>query len=107
MTTDPTEHSDSPRMRRSSRYARAQQRRAAQKAADNKFYGGMFALIGVVVMAALLIAALAINGRQVDVSGLESWTRPWLLGMSKLEVGAFVLAAIMATVIYSRMRRKK
>jgi len=93
-------------MRRSSRYQRAQARRAEQRASDNKFYRGMFALIGVVVMFALLIAAIATNGGQVDVSSLDSWMKPWALGMSKMEIAGFVLVGLIAAVMYTRMRKK-
>lgn len=93
-------------MRRSTRYMKAQQRRAAQRASDNRFYGSMFALIGIVVMATLLIAAVAMNGGGMDVSGLGSWTTPWLGPFTKLEIAGLVLVGVIAVFMYRRIKKR-
>ena len=48
----------SPTGRRQSRYNRVQERRAAQKRADNRFYAGMFSMMGVLALFAILLACL-------------------------------------------------
>ncbi|MEP1231029.1 MAG: hypothetical protein ABJG88_10175 [Litorimonas sp.] len=92
--------------RRPSRYNRVQERRAAQKRADSRFYAGMFSIMGVVAMFAILLSAISINGANVDVSAMESWARPWLGPFTKLEVAGLAFVCIVAAIAYARMRRK-
>lgn len=92
--------------RRLSRYEKSQARRAAQRAADSRFYGVIFALMGLVVMVALLIAAMSVNGARVDVTGLEGWTKPWLGPLTKLEAAGLVIVGIIAIFMYHRIRKK-
>lgn len=94
------------RDRRMSRYEKSQARRAAQRAADNRFYSVIFTLAGVLVMVTLLLAALSTNGVQMDVSGLEGWTKPWLGPLSKLESAGLVIIGIIAIFMYRRIRKK-
>lgn len=101
-----TDENDIPRPRRVSRYQKAQARRAEAKASDNRFYASMFGLMGLVVMVALLIAALATSGGQVDVSGMEGWTSPWLGPFSKLELIGLVIIAVIAFFMYRRITKK-
>jgi len=60
---------ETPRMRRASRYQKQQARKAAQRAADNKLYGAMFALMSILALLAVFIGALMLYGGNVDVSG--------------------------------------
>ena len=92
--------------RRQSRYNRVQERRAAQKRADNRFYAGMFSMMGVLALFAILLAAIAINGGNVNVSGMESWAQPWLGPLTKLEAAGLVFVAFIAAMAYMRMRKK-
>jgi len=92
--------------RRQSRYNRVQERRAAQKRADSRFYAGMFSIMGVVAMFAILFAAISINGANVDVSGMESWAQPWLGPLTKLEALGLGFVGIVAGMAYMRMRKK-
>ena len=97
---------DTPRVRRASRYQKQQERKAAQRAADNKLYGAMFSLMSILALLAVLIGALMLYGGNVDVSGMGDLAQPWLGSMSKLEVGGFVFVALIASVVYLRMRKK-
>ena len=95
-----------PRERRASRYQKAQARRAAQARSDNRFYSGMFALIGFTALLAILLGAIGINGMNVDTSGMAGWTEPWLAGFSKLELAGLALISLIALSVYLRMRKR-
>jgi len=97
---------ETPRMRRASRYQKQQARKAAQRAADNKLYGAMFALMSILALLAVFIGALMLYGGNVDVSGMDGLAEPWLGPMSKLEVGGFIFVALIAGIVYLRMRKK-
>jgi len=97
---------ETPRFRRASRYQKQQERKAAQRAADNKLYGAMFALMGVLALLAVLIGALMLYGGNVDVSGMGDLATPWLGPFTKLEIGGFVFVGLIAGVVYLRMRKK-
>ncbi|MDB2437513.1 hypothetical protein N9W89_02245 [Hellea sp.] len=96
----------SPRLRRASRYQKQQERMAAQRAADNKLYGAMFAMMSILALLAVLIGALMLYGGNVDVSGMGDLAQPWLGPLTKLEVGGFVFVGLIAVVLYMRMRKK-
>lgn len=95
------------RAARQSRYVKAQIRRDAQKQSDARFYKGMFSLMGVIVMVALVVAALAMNGGNVDVSGMSSWTTPWLGPLTKLEAAGLLIVAVIGAIMYRRMSKRK
>lgn len=95
-----------PRLRRASRYQKQQERKAAQRAADNKLYGAMFALMSVLALLAVLIGALMLYGGNVDVSSMGDLAEPWIGPFTKLEVGGFVFVFLTATVVYLRMRKR-
>ena len=97
---------ETPRMRRASRYQKQQERKAAQRAADNKLYGAMFALMSILALFAVLIGALMLYGGNVDVSGMGDLAEPWLGPLTKLEVGGFVFVALLAAILYLRMRKR-
>jgi len=92
--------------RRPSRYVKAQERRAAAKANDNRFYGAIFSLITVVVLLALLISAVMVNGGGVSVGGLSGWAESWILGASKLEAAGLGLVAVLAFIMWRRMSKR-
>lgn len=97
---------ETPRIRRASRYQKQQERKAAQRAADNKLYGAMFALMSILALFAILIGALMLYGGNVDVSGMGDLAEPWLGPLTKLEIGGFVFVGIIAAILYFRMRKK-
>ena len=97
---------ETPRMRRASRYQKQQERKAAQRAADNKLYGAMFALMSVLALLAVMIGALMLYGGNIDVSGMGDLAQPWLGPLTKLEVGGFVFVALIAGIVYMRMRKR-
>ena len=104
--TSLSDRPSSPTGRRQSRYNRIQERRAAQKRADNRFYAGMFSMMGVLTMLAILLAAIVSNGGNVDVRAMESWSQPWLGPLTKLEAAGLVFVAFIAAMAYMRMRKK-
>ena len=97
---------ETPRPRRVSRYQKQQERRAAQRAADNKLYGAMFALMSILALLAILIGALMLYGGNIDVSGMGDLAEPWLGPFTKLEVGGFVFVGLIAGLIFLRMRKR-
>lgn len=97
---------ETPRLRRASRYQKQQERRAAQRAADNKLYGAMFALMSILALLAILIGALMLYGGNIDVSGMSGLAQPWLGPFTKLEVGGFVFVSLIAGSVYWRMRKR-
>ena len=97
---------ETPRMRRASRYQKQQDRKAAQRAADNKLYGAMFALMSIFALLAVLIGALMLYGGNVDVSGMGDLAQPWLGPFTKLEIGGFAFVALIAGSVYLRMWKR-
>ena len=97
---------ETPRLRRASRYQKQQERMAAQRAADNKLYGAMFALMSILALLAILIGALMLYGGNIDVSGMSGLAQPWLGPFTKLEVGGFVFVTLIAGSVYLRMRKR-
>jgi len=97
---------ETPRLRRASRYQKQQERKAAQRASDNKLYGAMFAMMSIFALLAVLIGALMLYGGNVDVSGMGDLAQPWIGPFTKLEVGGFAFVGLIAAVVYFRMRKK-
>jgi len=106
MTDENRITTEKPRLRRASRYQKQQKRRAAQRAADNKLYGAMFALMSILALLAVLIGALMLYGGNVDVSGMGDLAEPWLGPFTKLEIGGFVFVGLIAGSVYWRMRKR-
>jgi len=106
---DPSENSapQQKRLRRASRYQRVQARKAAQKASDQRFYNAMFTMMGIFALLAVLLGAIMLNGAPADVSGMEGWTTPWLLGFTKLEVAGFAFVGFITVIIALRLRKKR
>lgn len=107
--TEPTENAAprQKRIRRASRYQRVQERKAAQRASDQRFYNAMFALMGVLALLAVLLGAIMLNGVPQGVSGLQGWTTPWLLGFTKMEVAGFGFVVFIALTVGLRLRKKR
>lgn len=95
------------RLRRASRYQRVQQRKASQRASDQRFYNAMFAIMGVLALFAVLLGAIMINGVSGGFAGMEGWTKPWLFGLTKLEIAGFGFVGFIAFAVGLRMRRKR
>jgi hypothetical protein len=94
------------RTKRLSLYEKSQQRRLAQARSDQRFYAGMFSLIGFTALLAILIGAISINGVTFNASGLAGWTTPWLGPFSKLELAGLGLITLIALAVYLRMRKR-
>jgi len=95
------------RLRRASRYQRAQSRKAMQRASDQRFYNAMFTLMGVLALLAILLGAIMLNGVPNGVEGMSGWTTPWIFGLTKLEVAGFAFVAFIALAVGLRLRRKR
>ncbi len=94
------------KQRRTSRYQKSQARRQAQERSDQRFYNGMFALIGFTALLAILLGAIGINGFGVDTSGMTGWTSPWIGPFSKLELAGLLLIGLIALSVYLKMRKR-
>jgi len=95
------------RVRRASRYQRVQERKAMQRASDQRFYNAMFALVGVLALFAVLLGAIMMNGVPSGVEGMQGWTSPWLLGFTKLEIAGFAFVGFIALAVGLRFRKKR
>ncbi len=95
------------RLRRASRYQRVQERKAIQRASDQRFYNGMFMLMGVFALLAILLGAIMMNGVPEGVGSMKGWTSPWLFGASKLEVSGFAFVGFIALAVGLRMRARR
>ncbi len=100
------ERSSPKRLRRATRYQRAQERKAVQSRADNRLYGAMFGLMSVVALIAILIGVVVVNGASVDTSGMANIAAPWLGPFSQLELIGLVFVALIAAITYLRMRKR-
>ena len=95
------------RVRRASRYQRAQERKAIQRASDQRFYNGMFGLMGVLALLAILLGAIMMNGVPSGVENMKGWTSPWILGFTKLEVAGFAFVTFIAVSVGLRFRKSR
>ena len=95
------------RVRRASRYQRVQERKAAQQASDQRFYNALFALMGVLALFAVLLGAIMMNGVPTGVGGMQGWTSPWILGVTKLEAAGFAFVGFIALSVGLRLRGKR
>lgn len=96
-----------PYQRRVSRYQRIQERRAARKRSDSRFYAGMFALMGMLALFAVLLGAIMINGAPQMGDGMREWTEPWIFGWTKLEVAGVAFVGVIALSVWLRMRKRR
>ncbi|MEP3653397.1 MAG: hypothetical protein ABJO36_00735 [Litorimonas sp.] len=106
---DPSEaqQPEQRRVRRASRYQRVQERKAQQRASDQRFYNAMFTLMGVLALFAVLLGAIMMNGVPQGVSGMQGWTTPWVFGFSKMEVAGFAFVGVIALAVGLRMRGRR
>lgn len=97
-----------PRSRnRVSRYQRAQQRREAQRRADQRFYNGIFAVIGACVLVVLGLAMIASSGNAPEIgSTTRDLNQTTFLGLTGLEIGGMVLIAIIGFFMWRRIKRR-
>ncbi len=108
LPSDNTSSNEVPekRLRRATRYQKAQQRRQKQVASDGKFYAAMFSLMSVLALLVVLVGALMLGGGSVDVSGMAGLATPWLGPFTILEVIGFAFVAIIAATLFLRMRKR-
>ena len=94
------------RRKRASRYVRAQERRDAQKRADQRFYNVIFGLVSVCVLVVLGLAAIASNGAfqggegRVDTADVS---RETFIGLSVTEWIGLVLVAVIGLFMWRRI----
>lgn len=91
---------------RGTRYQRAQDRRIAQKKADQRFYNAIFGIIGACVLVVLGLAMIASSGNSPQIGGGESLSRDLFFGLTVLEAGGLVLVAIIAFFMWRRITKR-
>lgn len=91
---------------RGTRYQRAQDRRIAQKKADQRFYNAIFGIIGACVLVVLSLAMIASSGNSPQIGGGESLSRDLFFGLTVLEAGGLVLVAIIAFFMWRRITKR-
>lgn len=105
-----TENQTRPRKKRKvSRYQRAQERRAAQKRADQKFYNTIFSVVGVCVLVVLGLAMLATSGEiqgGSTGSGAQELGMSRFLGLTALEWGGLALIGVIAVIMWRRITKR-
>jgi hypothetical protein len=106
MSNEPQDNQ--PRMRRATRYTKAQERRLAQSRADQKFYAQMFTVCGVLALFVIGLGLVAMNGVSTSEGNetLADMSVAWLGPFSKLELFGLALVVIIAIVMYLRMRKR-
>ena len=92
--------------RRTSRFIKAEQRRRAAQAKDQRFYSMMFSVVGVMIAVVFGIAFLVMFGNTVDVGGIGKFTQPWLFGASILELGGLVIVGLFGLYMWLRMKKR-
>jgi hypothetical protein len=96
-----------PRPRnRISRYQRSQERRMAQKKADQRFYNAIFGIIGACVLVVLGLAMVASSGNAPQVGGGESLSKDVFLGLTVLELGGLAIVAVIAVFMWRRITKR-
>lgn len=94
------------RLRRATRYQKAQARRQKQLASDSKFYAAMFSIMSVLALLVVLVGAIMLGGGSVDASGMAGLAKPWLGPFTMLEVIGVTFVAMIAGVLFLRMRKR-
>lgn len=111
MTNDPTSSADraaANKRARPSRYLRAQQRREAQRRADQRFYNGIFGIIGACVLVVLGLAMIASSGQtpQISTGPNDALMKTTFLGLTGLEWGGLLLVVLVGLFMWRRIKRK-
>ncbi|MGB6231423.1 MAG: hypothetical protein WBF53_15015 [Litorimonas sp.] len=92
---------------RVSRYTRAQERREAQRRADQRFYNSIFGVIGACVLVVLGLAMIGSSGMTPDIGGVGGeLTRTTFLGLTGLQIGGLVVVAIIGVFMWRRIKRR-
>ncbi|MEL6687005.1 MAG: hypothetical protein AAFP97_05235 [Pseudomonadota bacterium] len=96
---------------RVSRYQRIQQRREAQRRADQRFYNGIFGVIGACVLVVLGLAMIASSGEAPQLSANsggnpESLTQQTFLGLTGLEIVGLIVVLIIGVFMWRRITKK-
>lgn len=91
---------------RVSRYQRAQERRQAQKRADQRFYNAIFGVIGACVLVVLGLAMIASSGNAPTVQGAETLTQTTFMGLTMLELGGLFLVLVIALFMWRRITKR-
>lgn len=91
---------------RVSRYQRAQDRRIAQKKADQRFYNAIFGVTGACVLVVLGLAMIASSGNAPQVGGGETLSREVFLGLTVLEMGGLGVVAVIAIFMWRRITKR-
>lgn len=91
---------------RGTRYQRAQERRIAQKKADQRFYNAIFGIIGACVLVVLGLAMIASSGNSPQIGGGETLSRDVFLGLTVLEIGGLIIVAIIAFFMWRRITKR-
>lgn len=94
------------RLRRATRYQKAQERRQKQLASDSKFYAAMFSIMSILALLVVLVGAIMLGGGNVDASGMAGLAKPWLGPFTVLEVIGVAFVALIAGAVYLRMRKR-
>ena len=109
MSELPSEQNIPRSQRRQSRYIRAQERRDAQRRADQRFYNAIFGVIGACVM---VVLGLAMFGTiQGDGSGEAAADRPEVvvstfLGLTGLQWAGMAVVAVIAFFMWRRISKR-
>ena len=97
-----------PRNRnRISRYQRAQERREAQKRADQRFYNSIFGVIGACVLVVLGLAMIASSGNAPEIGGAgQSLSEETALRLTGIEIIGLIIVAIIGFFMWRRIKRR-
>lgn len=92
---------------RASRYQRAQERREAQRRADQRFYNGIFGVIGACVLVVLGLAMVASSGEAPQVaSNPDSVMQQTFMGLTGLEIAGLILVVVIGLFMWRRITKK-
>jgi len=106
MTDDPTQSPPTKRLRRATRYQKAQERRHKQNASDSKFYAAMFSIMTVLALLVILVGAIMLGGGNVDASGMSRLAQPWIGSVTMLEAIGVAFVGAISGMVYLRMRKR-
>lgn len=92
---------------RVSRYHRAQERRDAQKRADQRFYNAIFGVIGACILVVLGLALIASTGNAPEIGGASgALTQETTLGLTGIEIIGLLIVAIIGFFMWRRIKRR-
>lgn len=93
---------------RVSRYQRSIERRDAQRRADQRFYNGIFSVIGACVLVVLGLAMIASSGNAPSVggAGVEELVRTTFLGLTLIEWAGLLIVAVIGIFMWRRITKR-